>query len=295
MTGRHRTNILLLCGAAIFGSASWAAGPDGPGPERPTAQAEAATDAVGSIAALADATHLSPLVRVVATEGARHGLGLERSLFPGRGGEAWAVAVRTIQAPARLEAVLRRTIERELHPSDAGAALSFYSTPLGRKVAEREVASRRAMLDAEVEAAALTAAQHAPTDDRTALVVELIETLDLVTANVSGGLNANLAFYRGLADGGALASRLTEREMLAMVWDQEMEIRAATTRWLMAHLTLAYDPLTDDELRDYIAFSGSDAGRGLSAAIFAGFGRVFEETSYELGRAAARFLATEDV
>ena len=191
-------------------------------------------------------------------------------------------------------AVLHDVIGSHLREPDLVEAIDFYRSPLGRKVADREVAARRAMLDADVEARALSSSVRPDSTPHSRLVAELIATLDLVGSNVSGGLNANLAFYRGLGDGGALAKRLTESEMLAMVWGQEPEIRAATSRWLTAHLTLAYAPLSEAELRRYIAFSETDAGRRFSAALFAGFGEVFERTSYELGLAAARFLTIQD-
>ena len=291
MTFRQKLIVGLLCGATLLGGAAWAAG----GPERrmPSASARAA-EATGRVEALFGAAQLGPLLQIIATEGARHGLGLEASLFPGRGGDAWRRAVAAIQSPDRLRAVVASVLTEELRGADLSSALAFYATALGEKVAAREVASRRAMLDADVEAGAVRASMRLDESDRARLVSELISTLDLVTANVSGGLNANLAFYRGLGDGGALVRGLTEREMLLMVWDQEDEIRAATSRWLRAHLTLAYAPLSDGELRDYIAFSASAAGRRLSAATIAAFGRVFEDTSYELGLAAARFLTVED-
>ena len=292
MTGKQRLAIGLVCGVAILGGAAWA---DTNATRFGGATVSAVAQEERGIDALLRATRLESLVHVVATEGARHGLGLEASLFPGRGGVAWGRVVSSIQAPERLVPVLTETIRGELGADELAAASIFFASALGRKVAAREVEARRAMLDADVEAEAMAAvALPDPTDDRAALVDEVIETLDLVGANVSGGLNANYAFYRGLGDGGALARRLTEREMLAMVWGQEPEVRASMTRWLTAYLSRAYAPLSDQELRDYIAFLGTKAGRRWSAALFAGFGRVFEETSYELGLAAARFIAMED-
>ena len=287
MTSRQKVVVGLLCGATIIGGAAWAEPLD-----RGAVTGQAAE--TPSVVALMDAARLEPLVGVVATEGARHAMGLEASLFPGRGGEAWAEIVSAIQAPDRMSQMLAETMASEL-PSDVmSEALAFYDTDLGAKVAEREVASRRAMLDAEVEARAMRAASADAVDDRAELLDDLIDSLGLIEANVSGGLNANYAFYRGLGDGGALSKRLTEREMLAMVWGQEPEVRESMDRWLRAYLTLAYEPLSDDELRDYVAFSSTAPGRKMSAALFAGFGRVFEETSYDLGRAAARFIAMQD-
>ncbi|WP_308914854.1 DUF2059 domain-containing protein [Jannaschia sp. LMIT008] len=251
----------------------------------------------GRVADLVHAARLSDLIGVIATEGARHGIGLERSLFPGQGGAAWAATVADIQAPDRLVGLVAHAIDAELRGPESAAALAFLRTDLGRKITGAEIASREAMLDRDVEQAAQVAAGRIDRDrdDHAALVDRIIDRLDLVSSNVSGGLNANFAFYRGLGDGGAMRERLTEGEILAMVWDQEPEVRDATSRWLTAYLTMAYSELTQDELRRYLAYLGTDAGRRYNAALFAGFGAVFEVTSYELGRAAARFMASSEI
>jgi hypothetical protein len=242
-------------------------------------------------------TKVAPLMQVVATEGARHGLSLERALFPGKGGEGWRREVARIQTPERLLPFIRESLSEMLRPGDIEAAAAFYATPLGQRIVEREVDARRAMLDGAVEREAKTVSSDMTAADapRAVLIEGLMDTLDLVAANVSGGMNANFAFYRGLADGGALAKRLVESEMLAMVRAQEDEIRASTEAWLRAYLIKAYAPLTDAELTRYVAFADTPEGRRYNAAMFEGFGRVFEQTSYDLGRAAARFMVSTDL
>jgi hypothetical protein len=255
-----------------------------------------AAEVIAAHERLMRAAQLEPLMQIVATEGARHGLGLEASLFPGRGGAAWGSAVAAIQAPERLTRRLSDIITAAL-PSDAAADVAtFLSQGPGARVVAREVTARREMLDGAVEAEAkrVSAAARAERDPRAALIDEVIDALDLVAANVSGGLNANFAFYRGLGDGGALKARLTESEMLAMVWGQEETVRRSTEDWLRSYLDRAYAPLPEDDLRDYLDFAESSAGKRYFSAMFAGFGTVFEETSYELGRAAAAFMVAED-
>jgi hypothetical protein len=241
-------------------------------------------------------TKIGSLMQVVATEGARHGLALERSLFPGKGGEGWRREVARIQTPERLTPHIHQSLSEILRPDDYAAAAAFFETPLGQRIVEREVDARRAMLDGAVEQAARSASADLAEarTPRADLIDTLMDALDLVAANVTGGMNANFAFYRGLADGGALAKRLAEAEMLAMVRAQEKEIRASTEMWLHAYLVKAYEPLTNEELTRYLAFVETPAGQRYSAAMFEGFGRVFEQTSYDLGLAAARFMVSTD-
>ncbi|MEL6586295.1 MAG: hypothetical protein AAFY65_10740 [Pseudomonadota bacterium] len=276
-----------LCVALALGSAP--VGAEGTSTDR--------VERPGTVQQLLALTHLEPLVHVVATEGARHGLSLEGALFPGKGGSAWASAVSRIQAPDRIVPIIHGAVTELMGPEDVTAANAFFGSELGQRVVNSEVSARRKMLDKTVEAEAMGAAAMLVRADnpRMTLIEDIIDALDLVSANVSGGLNANYAFYRGLAEGGAMARRLAEQEMLAMVLNQEADIRKATEEWLRAYLTMAYAPLSDGELHAYVDFVQTRAGRRYNAAMFAGFGRVFEATSYDLGLAAARFMVAEDI
>lgn len=83
--------------------------------------------------------------------------------------------------------------------------------------------------------------------------------------------------------------------MLAEVWAQEPDIRAETESWLYPFLALAYKPLSDADVEAYLAFSESEAGRAMNAAMFAAFDEVFREISHDLGRAAAEMLSGRDI
>ena len=111
--------------------------------------------------------------------------------------------------------------------------------------------------------------------------------------NVAGGLTANLRFYRGLAEGGAI--EMSEAEMLSEVWSQEAEVRADTEEWLMAYLLMAYAPLSDAEIAEYVALSGTPAGQELNRALFAGFDGMYADLSYALGLAVALQMKGEDL
>jgi hypothetical protein len=130
-------------------------------------------------------------------------------------------------------------------------------------------------------------------DARMAQVDVFIAVNDLVERNVAGALGSNYQFFRGLADGGAYA--MTEDQILADVWTQEQDIREDTTEWLYGFLNMAYRPLGDDDLEAYIAFSESEAGRALNAALFAGFDVLYRDISYALGLAVSRAMSGSDL
>lgn len=59
----------------------------------------------------------------------------------------------------------------------------------------------------------------------------------------------------------------------------EPEIRDDAKGWSFACLAIACGPLSDEKFRAYVALSGITADQGLTGALFAGFGAVFQGNS----------------
>jgi hypothetical protein len=99
---------------------------------------------------------------------------------------------------------------------------AFFTAEPGIGIAAAEVAGRRAFLDPGVEELANDAFREAVTeeDPRIDLLTDFIEANDLVERNVSGALNSNFAFYRGLSDGGAFEVEIPEELMLPRSGDR---------------------------------------------------------------------------
>ncbi len=208
------------------------------------------------------------------------------------GNAVWLRTVSRIHSPQRLKRHFMQGAAEALkgRPADRiERALTFYQTDLGRRVLRLETEARRAMLDPDTEARAEKAFWDAANRDHPRIdqIERLIEGADLIAPNVAGGLNALMAFSRGFAEGGGFDIPKNEQQMLDEAWAQEEEIRAQTIDWMEAYLFLAYAPLSDDELETYIRFAKSPEGKALSAVLFAGFDALFQQTSWELGLAAA--------
>lgn len=158
-----------------------------------------------------------------------------------------------------------------------------------------ELAARREMIDDDVESAAREAFQglDGSADPRLALLDAFVDANDLLESNVVGALNASYEFYLGLADGGAIA--MSEDEILAEVWSQEPDTRADSREWLYAYLLMAYAPMSDAALGDYIDMSSTPEGRAMNRALFAGFNGMYDQISYALGRAAARQMIAQEL
>lgn len=249
--------------------------------------------------ALAQALGLPELFQILQDEGQAYGARLEDELFPGRGGADWDRAVADIYAPQALYAPFVARLEQELaeNGADTEAILAYMQTPLAVRVVALELAARRAFLDEGLREAAERRAEGmaAGGDPRMAMLDGFATQTDMLEANVANALNASLAFYKGMADGGALPAGMSEGEMLSQVWAQEADIRAETEAWVMAYLATSYAPLSDAELADYTGFYATEPGRDLNRALFSAFDTVFAQVSRALGHAAAMQLVAQDL
>ncbi|MDP3340131.1 DUF2059 domain-containing protein [Frigidibacter sp.] len=288
---RAATPVLLVASLALAGLAP-AFAQEPPAPAQNGAPAQSA-----EAAQLTEILQLPVLLEIMQDEGVAYGEDLQADMFPGQGGAEWTRTVEQIYAPDRLMPVFTEVFAAELEGTETAAMWAFFEEGTGARAVELEIAARRALLDPGVEEAADQQLEEmlATESPRLLAIEEFAEAGDLIEANVLGGLNANLAFYRGMIDGGGLPQETSEAQLLADVWSQEDAIRTETRDWLYAYLALAYDPMSDDELQAYTDFSAGAAGKALNRALFAGFDAVFAQVSYELGLGAARYLAGQDI
>lgn len=241
---------------------------------------------------LFEALGLPDIIDIMREEGIVYGAQVGTDLFPSRVGPSWSAAVETIYDAEVMQRDVKAAFIASLDGDDVAAMTAFFTSDLGRRFVDLEVAARRALLDEETDTAskALAATARARNSARFQIVDAFVQTNDLIETNVVGALNSNYAFYTGLMKGGAFEDALTEDQILRDVQDQEPDIRANTAEWVYSFLMLAYDPVSDADLQAYIAFSKSEAGQQLNDTLFDAFDDYFDAISYKLGFEAARMM-----
>lgn len=284
---------LILVMALAMGLATGMAGTATPLRAQSAAASEA--HAEGLLAAF----QMPEVIAILRAEGLAYAESLDADLLGGRGGAGWARASARIYDAPRMEARFADLFAAAL-PADhdlRAQALDFFASDRGKRLVTLENEARRAMLDDDIDAAARAHALSCREGDdpRIALIARFISVNDYIESNVAGGLNANFAFYLGLRDSGTPAFDLPESEMIANVWAQEEVIRADTEDWLYAYLLMAYQPVLDDDLRAYIAFSETPAGQAVNRALFSAFDTLFNAISRSLGEEAGRVLSQQDL
>ena len=238
---------------------------------------------------------VSEVVSILHGEGLAYGDALDADMLDGKGGAFWAVQVRRIYDAQRMEETLRRALEDELDDGDVEAALSFFGSDAGARIVEMENEARRAMSDPEVEEAARARYEtlKGVDDPLMALVSRYIEVNDLLDHNVSGAMSANFQFLKGLSDGGYY--KRSEAEILEEVWSERDDITSDTESWLNGYLLLAYTALEPGDLEAYVRYAETGQGRALNAALFLGFGVLYRDISYALGRAVALSAKADEI
>lgn len=246
---------------------------------------------------LARALGLPEIIEIMRDEGVSYGDELAQDMFPERGGEKWGVLVNEIYDDEWMNETVWNSMNEALAQTDVAPLIAFFTGNKGKRIVALEVSARRALMDSTVEEASKE--KLAALVETGSLRLEMIERYiavnDLLENNVVGSMNSNFAFYTGLADAGAFDESLTEEQILQDIWSQEAEIREDTEEWLLSFLLMAYQPLDDSDLEDYIVLSKTPEGQDLNRALFAAFDRMFVDVSRSLGRSAALFMAGEDL
>ncbi len=208
---------------------------------------------------------------------------------------AWSSRIARIYATDKMDAIFRQGLRTTGRLEGSEDALAFFESALGQRIVEIELEARRALSgEAMEEAARAEAASLREQDpDRYAMYEQFIAVNNLVESNLMGALNSNLAFYQGLGTNPTFGV-IDEETILNQVYEQAPEIREDMEDWTMNFSVLAYGLLSEEEMQSYIDASDTRAGQILNTALFAGFDKVFELHSFELGRALAEFMVGDD-
>ncbi|KEJ88567.1 DUF2059 domain-containing protein [Sulfitobacter donghicola] len=244
---------------------------------------------------LMDVLKVRELSGILHEEGLEFGATLNRDWLEGQGGAAWSQQVTQIYNRDRISEGIRAGLEPALEGEALEDAISFFASDLGSQIITLENSARRAMADPLVEeqARAQFAQRQGGDDPYIQQINRMIVAGDLINRNVTSALNSNYHFLRALVDGDIYM--MSEDEILQDVMSERADIEADTESWLGAFLTLAYSPLSLDELTAYADFSETKAGKALNAGLFAGFDPLYEDISYALGRAMALNMAAEEL
>ncbi|WP_439154626.1 DUF2059 domain-containing protein [Yoonia sp.] len=249
------------------------------------------------IDALFVALGLPELLGIMRIKGLSQGRVIAADMLADRDNPDWDAMVSRIYDPAFMTQEVHAGFDEELLGADLDAMLAFFTSEPGKSIVSLEISARRALLDTAIAAASKQAAARARHEQtqRFRLVARFIAENDLIDAHVAGALHARYAFQIALMEGGVLPRGVTPETALREVRSQAPEIRQMATDWLETHLLLAFQPLTDEEITLYLAFSQSRAGQEMIAALSVAFDGLYSDLARAMGLATARFLISAEL
>jgi hypothetical protein len=263
------------------------------------ASAPAFAQSEDRVSALAEAFLLPQVFEIMSLEGEAYGAQIDENVLQGRGGATWTAAIQQIYDSAAMEAVFMAALQDILRgqPAILDAGVQYATSDAGRRPLLLEVDARRAMLDANITEVAEDAYQIMQSEgsDRLTMLTTRIDANELIEQNVALGLNGTLAYFQGYMSALPEKTRVAESAYLTRVWQEEAAIRLETEGFLYALFSLAYQPLSDEELQAYIDFNLTDAGQAINTAFFSAFDGVFSDVSRRIGREAALRVGGADL
>jgi hypothetical protein len=192
-------------------------------------------------------------------------LGAEYLPRPGQLGERDGVRVAQIVArqfaPEPLFAAIRADFRRSVDRTQLEAMASWFRSPLGRKITALEIEASKP--EAAPKIAAFAAGLKAA--PATAVRLELVQRLDWLTGASEDTTDLALAIAGSIARATAAAAPAEQRARTGLVERRVEEMRGqiapVIAENVLAQVLYVYAPLTDAELKAYLEFVASPAGR----------------------------------
>jgi len=162
-------------------------------------------------------------------------------------------------APEQFFVAIRDELSRRVEREQLDAMAAWFRSPLGQRVSELESAASKP----EAAPAAVAFAQRLKTSPATPARLELLQRLDWVTGLSTDTTDLVLVIFRSGARAAATAVAADRRIRTGVVERRVEEMRGELdmTSMALTHMLYVYSPLTDAELKAYVDFLASPAGR----------------------------------
>jgi hypothetical protein len=210
-------------------------------------------------------------------------LGAEYLPRPGQLGERDGVRVAQIVArqfaPEPLFAAIRADFRRSVDRPQLEAMAAWFRSPLGRKITALEIDASKPEAASKIAAfaAGLKAAPATPAR------LELVQRLDWLTGASEDTTDLALAIAGSIARATAAAAPAEQRARAGLVERRIEEMRGQVAPVIaenvLAQVLYVYAPLTDAELKAYLEFAASPAGRAYGRISHGALVRVVREVA----------------
>jgi len=202
-------------------------------------------------------------------------------------------------APETLQREFLLAMDGKLNKADLDIIFAFYKSPLGARMTALENARNTADASAQMKEKAGQLLEELKNKPERAEVLKLIET-SLRLMEISTDMAFNLA--RAAAIGMAAADEKTTAlppDAIGVIDSALQKMRPAMTAQIrdqtLPSLAYTYREASISELRQYLAFLTSPAGKRLYGALVPAMNKTLVKTGGEFGHALMRELGKENI
>jgi len=198
-------------------------------------------------------------------------------------------------------AAMRDDVASRVEARHLATMAAWFRSPLARKISALEIDASKPESAEKIVAFAAGLKASPPTPAR----LELVQRLDWVTGTSHDTTDLTLVIVASVARASATAAPADRRARIGVIERRVEEMRpqmtAGVANNVLAQMLYVYGPLSDAELKAYVDFLGSPAGRAYSqlthAALLRAVGDAADRTATQIARAVppARWAAAQRI
>ena len=186
-------------------------------------------------------------------------------------------------APERLRAAMREALLKELDPADEAEVLRWLSADLGARITAIEEKRDTPEEQARMEREAPKVVEALP-KPRLEQYVRLAKSINAGESSANMIINVTTAIAYGIAIASPHGDVAMVKAMRAQMEADRPKMVEAFTQRSIAIFAYTYEPLSGEELEQYVRFAESAAGRRYHDATTRALDGVFARASLDMGR-----------
>ncbi|HEY9033805.1 MAG TPA: DUF2059 domain-containing protein [Pseudomonadales bacterium] len=198
--------------------------------------------------------------------------------------QALSDTMMTIFSAERLKQQTAQYLATTLDKADIEQVLDWLNSPLGRRITRLEVDSSAPESMADMQAMLPVLMQDS---QRLALMADLDRATMASEATVSMMLSIQKAMLSGMMSNAPADEQMSEADIDQLLANLRPQIEAQYREFVTASMLYTYRVLEEDDIRRYIAFADSAAGRHYHSAAIGAISQAMSEASQALGKLLA--------
>ncbi len=195
--------------------------------------------------------------------------------------EVWPEAVETTFSEKHLEDGFIEQLSGKITPKEYQAIRQFLESDFGRRVTRLEV-DAHALDVSELNARGAEVAKSiAP--DRIRVIKEMIDAIGGVESGLTIAMNSSFAMLKGMQAGGAIPLQLPDEDIRKFLKESEPKMRQEIGALLALSTAYTYKDLSDEELKFYVDFLNSPAGKAMYKKSLTALDAMLSERMVDFG------------